>query len=958
MASKLIALASHEAPNQLELSLREAYTLFLPQLTPPLKLTILSPQQYLTINRAILYGVLCEPSLAKTHIKYLHAIVNDGYYFFVKLLSQIVDELYSKMLESPKVQLLWVASVMVDVSGIGFDRLLVSLLRQIVGGDFSDGNLWLSYELVNLFLSKWDLLLAEETMVLTCALYTYLRLLADHYRLPRNPRLIELKRIEIGFCVRMLREQFHLCLRIGRDLIRLLQDLAHVPEVRSIWKDLVLNPCSFGTPGFSDISVVYGMWTPSRYILLRTTPEMETQLRFLLTHVKLGTQKRHQAWFARKFLFAPERETLISDMVRFICASHHPSNEVLQSDVIPRWAVVGWLLKSCTKKYNEANAKLALFYDWLFFDEKVDNVMNVEPAMLLMVNSIPRYTDMTNSLLEFLLLLIDNYDIERKSVIVKGVSSALSMLVRKGVVESLEVLTSCKLLSPFVKEMLQNLMLKPGILKEPQPPKRPLSDVPSPMLLDPIPTPNSDIQFDNVANLIGKIGENMKRSSKMGQRIVEKVLLLYLNPGVKSGKLSSEFLACEVKKELELAGYKLFSPVENLPKSVDTDDEMESVTAAVIQIFIFSQHERIQEMLLCWSRSSCHVRARLLSYALRLAYEAHVAAHGENHTSEINYDKMMPLLKCHVEGYFAFTSKNDHNVNGGIPSNFKLDKKLISEMIDGAFNSYRIMVIHTRDAFDKDLDMSPGKVLSTDVISCSLWKNKKFRVLFYSIFSHLSDLSLGDLDVIRLLVSQMEDADLVSIQIDVGLKRFSIFGEDVQNTLQLIRRSVCWEQLEQHKFWGLIRSEFSVSKFPVEKLVLDCFFSADLDPKANDVIIGELLTLCSCHAPTPELVGAIMLLPENKFPDFAAAVLSHWVVINASMLFNSIAGFLDKLEKQIENIALDLGGIALNQSAVLFLLNYLESQGIHSIKMVDELAFDLSDIKRRLGNSSVAKDGG
>lgn len=240
MASKLITLAPHEAPNQLELSLRESYTLLQPKLTPPLKLIIPSPEEYINLNKAIVYGVLCEPNLAKTHMKYLHAIVNDGYCLFIHLISQIVDGLYSKMLEFPKVQLIWVASVMIDVSGVGFDSLLVSLLRQIVGGDFSEGNLWLSFEIVNLFTSKWDSILDEEPLVLSSALYTYLRLLADHYRLAQSPKLIVLKRKEIGFCVRMLREKFHLCLRIGRDLVRLLQDLVHITEFRGIWKDLVI----------------------------------------------------------------------------------------------------------------------------------------------------------------------------------------------------------------------------------------------------------------------------------------------------------------------------------------------------------------------------------------------------------------------------------------------------------------------------------------------------------------------------------------------------------------------------------------------------------------------------------------------------------------------------------------------------------------------------------------------
>ncbi|KAL1803123.1 hypothetical protein ACET3Z_031770 [Daucus carota] len=115
---------------------------------------------------------------------------------------------------------------------------------------------------------------------------------------------------------------------IGRDLVRLLQELVHVPEFRAIWKDLMLSPTEFKVPEFRDISQLYRVRTSSRYFLLRITPVMESQLRFLLSDVKFGNHRR--------------------------------------------------------KNYVEASVKLALFYDWLFFDEKVDNVMNIEPAFLLM----------------------------------------------------------------------------------------------------------------------------------------------------------------------------------------------------------------------------------------------------------------------------------------------------------------------------------------------------------------------------------------------------------------------------------------------------------------------------------------------------------------------------------------------------------------------------------------------
>jgi integrator complex subunit 3 len=42
----------------------------------------------------------------------------------------------------------------------------------------------------------------------------------------------------------------------------------------------------------------------------------------------------------------------------------------MQSDVTPRWVLIGWLLM-CTKPGpSDHQAKLALFFDWLFFNPK------------------------------------------------------------------------------------------------------------------------------------------------------------------------------------------------------------------------------------------------------------------------------------------------------------------------------------------------------------------------------------------------------------------------------------------------------------------------------------------------------------------------------------------------------------------------------------------------------------
>lgn len=991
MALKLIQTSPYEAKNQTELSLRQAFEFLEPRLRPPFPLTIPNPQEYLLLNQAILYGVLGEPHFAKTHIKHLHAIVTDGYYSFVNLIIKVVKELYIKLIDTVKIQLIWVTKEMIDVSAIGVSDLLVFLLRQIIGGDFSDDNLWLCFEVVSIFWAKWDCLLEVEPMILTSALYTYLRLLSDHCRLLDNKRLDALRQLEIKFCVRVLKEQFHLCLKIGRDLIRLLQDLVHVPEFRALWKDLVFNPNEFRTPGFSDISQIYCKRTSSRYFLLRITPEIEAQLRFLLTHVKLGSQKRHQAWFSKKFLCVPERETLIEDIVRFICCCHHPPNEIIQSEVIPRWAVLGWLVKSCTKNFIEAKVKLALFYDWLFFDEKIDNIMNIEPAMLLMVHSMSRYIDMTHNLLEFLFLLVDNYDVERKHLLVKGVSLSFNILVQRGVIPSLDVMISCHALSPFLKERLGNFLsgLKVEVSKELRPLHHPHQFV-APLSLQTLssctetstlshkgqqPTciivdgsakksfgaaslisdgldascsplvVTAENPFDALENVVRCFREAVKKSTTIGLMALKELLLLVNVEDQRATRGSSfpDVLSSNIAEVYESNGYKLFAPLES-HHNQDYDDETESPTSVIIRSFMFAQHQRMLEMLLFWSRNGSPVGARLLSYASRLSYEAEMAGCILDDTvasKSINRsDSSMPLLAFHANEYHTFLNnrREDSHENQSCP---KMDNKIISKLVVGAFAAYRCFLVHLRNILLKDSDISLPKLLFSDLLLCSGWESKRLKNLFCSVFWHLSDLSAGDENFVRLLVDKLDNNALVGMHFQLGLKRFSMFGESSETISNLIKNSLSWDCLEQHKFWGLIRSELAVSNVQVEKVVLN-FFSGELDANLSSTAVGGLLSLCSCRAPTPELVGTVMLLPNNAFQDFAATVLSTWVVSYSSKLFDSLAEFAEKLGKTGEFVISSSGGIMINHSAIVWLLDYFNAQGMDSADILSNFSVNLT----------------
>ena len=100
----------------------------------------------------------------------------------------------------------------------------------------------------------------------------------------------------------------------------------------------------------------------------------------------MGHQKRYQQWFTSCYLQSPENDPLICDLIRYICGVYHPPNHVLNSDLVQRWVIIGWLLMSIKQTPIASNAKLALFYDWLFYQLPSDNIMNIGSFFIIKIS--------------------------------------------------------------------------------------------------------------------------------------------------------------------------------------------------------------------------------------------------------------------------------------------------------------------------------------------------------------------------------------------------------------------------------------------------------------------------------------------------------------------------------------------------------------------------------------------
>lgn len=411
---------------------------------------LLKDKGYEEVSLGLLVSILSEPQNAVRSYRDLTLINRDGFGLVVSNLSQLILDRYLRFNDTVRSQVLWLLREMIKNAVSSVDNLCWNLMRHAAGGDVSPKNITLIESLLDVFI-EYKSWLDKFPLLIASVVYTYLRLIEDH----QAPYLAPLRQKEVNFLVAVMREHFHECLVIGRDLVRLLQNVARIPEFEQLWRDILLQPRTLA-PSFTGVLQLLQNRTSRRFLQSRLTPEMERKLVFLTSQVRFGNHKRYQDWFQRQYLATPESQSLRCDIIRFIVGVIHPTNELLCSDIIPRWAVIGWLLTTCTSTVAASNAKLALFYDWLFFDSEKDNIMNIEPAILVMHHSMRPHPAVSATLLDFLCRIISNFYPPLTDKVRAGIFCSLRQILDKRVLPSLTPLFDNSKLDRELRNMVRD----------------------------------------------------------------------------------------------------------------------------------------------------------------------------------------------------------------------------------------------------------------------------------------------------------------------------------------------------------------------------------------------------------------------------------------------------------------------------------------------------------------------
>ncbi len=223
-------------------------------------------------------GAAQAPEQAARCYRDLALVARDGMAAACAHLNALALEKYPKMYPAAKQQLLWLTREMIKSSVVGMENICWNLMRQIAGGDVSRPNLWLADHLLDIFVDHraW---LERFPFLLASVVYTYLRVIEDHFLVGA------LREKEVRFIVSLMRDRFADVTVIGRDLLRVLQNVARIPEFERLWSDVVGEPKSLH-PTFAGVSQLMHTRTSRRFLQSRITPEMEKKLVFLTSQVR------------------------------------------------------------------------------------------------------------------------------------------------------------------------------------------------------------------------------------------------------------------------------------------------------------------------------------------------------------------------------------------------------------------------------------------------------------------------------------------------------------------------------------------------------------------------------------------------------------------------------------------------------------------------------------------------
>nr|XP_039258318.1 integrator complex subunit 3-like [Styela clava] len=829
--------------------------------------------------------ILVDRHLGPKATQELMMVNRDSLNVVLSRLSLLILEKFIKIEDVARAQILWFMNELIKINIHGTDGLFISLMKQIIGGDTTPKNVWLAENIVDI-LSINRAWMDKSPVLIQTTVFTYLRVIQDHF----HPSFAAVRQKEVTVCVTTLREHFNECRAIGRDLVRLLMGVARIPEFERLWSDLIHKPQSLA-PNFTGLPSLVQTRTSRKFLVSRLTSDMESKVAFLLLKVRFGQQKRYQDWFQRQYLSTPESQLLRGDLIRYICGCVHPSNDILCSDIIPRWAVIGWLLSNCTSRVASSYSYLALFWDWLFYAPDKNSVMDIEAGVLVMFNSLRNHPAITTTLLDFLCRIVKNFHPPMFDQVRAGVSTALKTILEKRVLASLAPIFDNPKFDPELLNLIRSTFPefcavgtdgKPPLPPDsgPMPPPPPSDDIigEEPMIIEDDP--------DEVKGH-SNIGDTEEEADSSGQDSLaifsdeedesNKHQDAYLFPLGDSPKLEHRDITEDIEK-LDETLKDLVTQMQNSTTS-DTEEKCERVEDIIDHLLSLEEFDAE----VCTPLASCLVElfsenfsrsnlpdelsdeylAGCIEQPLYVIFRKLCQGREEDDSFSVLLSLLAEMytlqqrLGYHLLFYLAVPNPTLKESNWMVYESFAQSTQLAE--------TYNCLMMDMKHCQDDDVNM--------------------LIYLVPHVYKHFPEHCIDNAELLNMIVAVLDSEQLQRLQCLAMTGQLIMMKKD--SVLNVLMKSLEWETFEQYSTWHLL-AVHDIAPDVALPLV------ANLSHRKHPEALTMFLLLFRHKKPTLDMVRHITARNYRDNDNFALSLLRHWVLHHENEITEHICTLLNK----------------------------------------------------------------
>ncbi|PNJ56339.1 INTS3 isoform 1 [Pongo abelii] len=590
--------------------------------------------------------------------------------------------------------------------------------------------------------------------------------------------------------------------------------------------------------------------------------EVDFCISLLRERVRFGQQKRYQDWFQRQYLSTPDSQSLRCDLIRYICGVVHPSNEVLSSDILPRWAIIGWLLTTCTSNVAASNAKLALFYDWLFFSPDKDSIMNIEPAILVMHHSMKPHPAITATLLDFMCRIIPNFYPPLEGHVRQGVFSSLNHIVEKRVLAHLAPLFDNPKLDKELRAMLREKF--PEFCSSPSPPVEVKIEEPVSMEMDNHMSDKDESCYDNAEAAFSDDEEDLNSKGKKREFRFHPIKETVVEEPV------------DITPYLDQLDESLRDKVLQLQKGSDTEAQCEVMQEIVDQVL---EEDFDSEQL------------SVLASCLQELFKAHFR--GEVLPEEITEESLEESVGKPL--YLIFRNLCQMQEDN---SSFSLLLDLLSELYQKQpkIGYHLLYYLRASKAAAGKMNLYESFAQATqlgDLHTCLMMDMKAcqeddVRLLCHltpSIYTEFPDETLRSGELLNMIVAVIDSAQLQELVCHVMMGNLVMFRKD--SVLNILIQSLDWETFEQYCAWQL----FLAHNIPLETIIP---ILQHLKYKEHPEALSCLLLQLRREKPSEEMVKMVLSRPCHPDDQFTTSILRHWCMKHDELLAEHIKSLLIK----------------------------------------------------------------